>query len=119
MWDFADAWVFAAIAVYDRTCSLVELIGSADWINHSVPLEGEVESALGKLTASDLVRVFEGWTFELTDEGASLWSGGVRDLQSQLQVVVDRLSVIEPGRATVKLPRGVMDQALEDYRRDS
>ncbi|KQW46025.1 hypothetical protein ASC77_19170 [Nocardioides sp. Root1257] len=116
-WEFTDAWVFAAIAVYDRPCSLVELIGAADWINHAVLLETEVESALGKLTAADLVRVYEGWTFELTDDGSSLWSGGVRDLQSQLQVVLDRLELVEPGGARVPLPAGVMDRALEDYRR--
>lgn len=115
-WDFADAWVFAAIAVYDRPCSLVELIGAADWINHAVLLASEVEGALGKLTSSDLVRVYEGWSFELTDDGSSLWSGGVRDLQSQLQVVLDRLALVEPGRARVTLPPGVMERALEEYR---
>jgi hypothetical protein len=117
-WEFGDAWVFAAIAVYDRRCTLLELIGSADWINHAVLLETEVESALGKLAASDLVRVYEDWTFELTDEGSSLWAGGVRDLQSQLQQVADRLSLIEPVSTKVKLSRGVMDQALADYRRE-
>lgn len=115
-WEFADAWVFAAIAVYDRPCSLVEVIGAADWMNHAVLLEDEVESALGKLTGSGLVRVYEGWTFELTDDGSSVWSGGVRDLQAHLGQIEERLAVIEPGRATVQLPRGVMDQALADYR---
>jgi len=116
-WEFTDAWVFAAIAVYDRPCSLVELIGSADWINHAVLLQDELESALGKLAASELVRVYEDWTFEVTDDGASLWSGGVRDLQSQLQVVLDRLALIEPVRTTVRVPGGVMAAALEEYRR--
>lgn len=116
MWEFADAWVFASIAVYDRPCSLVEVIGAADWMNHSVLLEAEVESALGKLTGAGLVRVYESWTFELTDEGASLWSGGVRDLQAHLGQIEERLAVIEPGRAAVTLPRGVMEQALEAYR---
>ncbi|GAA4712194.1 hypothetical protein [Nocardioides conyzicola] len=115
-WEFADAWVFAAIAVYDRPCSLVEVIGAADWINHAVLLEDEVESALGKLTGSDLVRVYEGWTFELTDEGSSMWSGGVRDLQAHLDQIEERLAVIEPGRGSVRLPRGVMDRALAEYR---
>ena len=115
-WDFADAWVFAAIAVYDRPCTLLEVIGAADWINHAVLLEAEVETALGRLAGSGLVRVYETWTFELTDEGASLWSGGVRDLQAHLGQIEDRLAVIEPGRATVRLPRGAMDRALEEYR---
>src|SRR6478752_5929937 len=109
-WVYADAWVLAAIGVYQRPCTLLEVIGAADWVNHAVPLEDEVESALGKLTGAGLVRIYEEWTFELTDEGASLWSEGAGDLQGQL--IEAQLAAFEPGRSTVKLPRGVMDQAL-------
>ncbi|GAA1762474.1 hypothetical protein GCM10009795_006280 [Nocardioides hankookensis] len=115
-WEPADAWVFAAIAVYDRRCTLLELIASADWINHAVLLEAEVEGALGRLAGADLVRVYEDWTFELTDEGSSVWGGGVRDLQSQLHRIEERLAAVEPGRVAVRLPRGAMERALEDYR---
>ena len=115
-WAFADTWLLAAIGVYQRPCTLVEVIGAADWINHAVLLEDEVESALGKLTGAGLVRIYEGWTFELTDEGASLWSEGVRDLQGQLELIEAQLSAFEPGTRPVKLPRGVMAQALEEYR---
>lgn len=115
-WAFADTWVLAAIGVYQRPCTLVEVLGAADWINHAVLLEDEVESALGKLAGAGLVRVYDAWTFELTDEGASLWSEGAGDLQGQLELIDAQLSAFEPGTATVKLPRGAMDQALEEYR---
>lgn len=118
-WVFADTWVLAAIGVYQRPCTLLEVIGAADWINHAVPLEDEVESALGKLTGAGLVRIYEEWTFELTDEGASLWSEGAGDLQGQLQLIEAQLSEFEPGRGLVKLPRGVMEQALADHRSGS
>ena len=111
--------MLAAIGVYQRPCTLVEMIGAADWVNHAVLLEDEVESALGKLTGAGLVRIYEEWTFELTDEGASLWSEGARDLQSQLEPIEAQLSAFEPGRGSVKLPRGVMEQALSDYRSGS
>ena len=118
-WVFADTWMLAAIGVYQRPCTLLEVLGAADWINHAVLLEDEVESALGKLTGAGLVRIYEEWTFELTDEGASLWSEGARDLQGQLELIDAQLSSFEPGRSTVKLPRGVMDEALEEYRSGS
>ena len=118
-WVFADTWMLAAIGVYQRPCTLLEVIGAADWINHAVLLEDEVESALGKLTGAGLVRIYEEWTFELTDEGASLWSEGARDLQGQLELIDTQLSSFEPGTAAVKLPRGVMDRALEEYRSGS
>jgi hypothetical protein len=118
-WDFADTWVLAAIGVYQRPCTLLEVIGAADWVNHAVLLADEVESALGKLTGAGLVRIYEEWTFELTDEGASLWSEGAGDLQGQLQLIEAQLSTFEPGRGSVKLPRGVMEQALADYRSGS
>jgi len=118
-WVFADTWMLAAIGVYQRPCTLPEVIGAADWINHAVLLEDEVESALGKLTGAGLVRIYEEWTFELTDEGASLWSEGARDLQGQLELIDAQLSSFKPGTAAVKLPRGVMDRALEEYRSGS
>ena len=115
-WVFADTWVLAAIGVYQRPCTLLEVIGAADWINHAVLLEVEVESALGKLAGAGLVRVYEEWTFDLTDEGASLWSEGAGDLQGQLELIDAQLSAFEPGRGSVKLPRGAMEQALQEYR---
>jgi len=116
-WEFADAWVLAAIGVYQRPCTLVEVIGAADWVNHGVPLEAEVESALGKLTGAGLVRIYEEWTFELTDEGASLFAEGASDLRAHLGLIEAQLSTFEPGRAPVRLPRGAMDQAMAEYRR--
>ena len=107
-WVFADTWVLAAIGVYQRPCTLLEVIGAADWINHAVLLEDEVESALGKLAGAGLVRVYEEWTFDLTDEGASLWSEGAGDLQGRLEVIDAQLSAFEPGTSLVKLPRGSM-----------
>ena len=118
-WVYADAWVLAAIGVYQRPCTLLEVIGAADRINDAVPLQDEVESALGKLTGAGLLRIYEEWTFELTDEGASLWSEGARELQSQLEPIEAQLSAFEPGRGSVKLPRGVMERALAGYRSGS
>jgi hypothetical protein len=116
-WVFADTWVLAAIGVYQRPCTLPEVIGAADWVNHAVLLEGELEAALGKLAGAGLVRVYEEWTFELTDEGASLWSVGAPDLQGRLELIHAQLSAFEPGHARVRLPGGVMEQALADHRR--
>lgn len=116
-WVFADTWVLAAIGVYGRPCSLTEVIAAADWINQAILLDDEVEAALGKLTGAGLIRVFEEWIFELTDEGTSLWSWEGRDMRSQLDLMESQLSEIEPGTGTVKLPDGAMDHALKEYRR--
>ncbi len=118
-WEYADAWVLAAIGVYQRPCTLLEVIGAAEWVNHAVPLEEEIASALGKLTGAGLVRIYEEWTFELTDEGASVWAEGAGDLQGQLQLIEAQLSAFEPGRGLVKLPRGAMEQALAEHRSGS
>lgn len=118
-WVVADAWVLAAVAVYGRPCSLVELIGAADVIKHAILREDEVEAALGKFTGAGLLRVYEGWTFELTDDGTSLWSGGERDLARHLPTMLEQLSDFEPGKSPVTLPRGDMDQAVQAYLRVS
>ena len=112
-WTFADAWVLAAIGIYGRPCTLVELIAAGEAINHAVLLEAEVEAALGKLAGSGLVRVYEEWTFELTDDGTSLWSGDGRDLQGHLRRVEEQLAAIEPVTTVLNFPEGVFDQALQ------
>ncbi|MET3961009.1 hypothetical protein ABIE44_000943 [Marmoricola sp. OAE513] len=114
-WDFADAWVFASIAGHHRPCTLTELIGAADWMNHAILLEAELEGALGKLAGAGLVRVFEDWTFELTDDGISLWTSGTRDMAKQLELVQTQLADLEPVHVEVRLPRGVFARAVIEY----
>lgn len=114
-WAFTDAWVLAAIGVYERPCTLAELIAAGKAINHAVLGEAEVEAALGKLAGSGLIRVYEEWTFELTDDGTSLWSIEGRDLQEQLRFVEEQLAAIEPVTAMLTLPEGLFDQAQQAY----
>lgn len=115
-WDFADAWVLAAIGGYRRPCTLADLVAAADRINHAILLETELEDALGKLAGAGLVRVFEDWTFEVTDDGATVTSSETRDLQEHLRVLAARLADFEPGTTRVKLARGLMAAAVEEYR---
>ncbi|RZI84999.1 MAG: hypothetical protein EOO67_16265 [Microbacterium sp.] len=115
-WEFVDVWVFAAIGGYGRPCTLVEMISSADMINHAILLEDELTSALGKLAGAGLLRVFEDWTFELTDDGTTVWTSEVRDLTAHLKTVQARFDDFEPGTTVVKLPRGLMAAAVEEYR---
>jgi hypothetical protein len=114
-WVFADTWVFAAIAVNGRRCSLTEVVGAADMINHAIVLDSEVERALGRLAGAGFIRVFDDWTFEVTDAGAALWSDGGRDLRAQLDSIEAHLSSVEPGRTTVRLPQGNLDAAIKAY----
>ena len=117
-WAFADVWLLAAIGVYGRPCSLTEVIASADWINHAILLESEVETALGRLVGAGLVRVLDEWRLELTDEGTELWSGGAGgDLHKHLDSVASQLAAFEPGATRVALPAGSMRRAIDDYQR--
>jgi hypothetical protein len=114
-WVFSDTWVLAAIGVYQRRCTLLELIAAGDWMNHAILTTQELDSALGKLVGSGLARVFDDWTFELTDEGTSLFSGEVRSIQKHLDLIEGGLAtrVLEP--APVRLPAGMTDRAVADY----
>ena len=115
-WVFADTWVLAAIGVYQRRCSLLEVVAAGDWMNHAVLEQQEVDEALTKLVGAGLVRIFDDWTFELTDDGASLFSADVRSIQTQLEIIGTALAGLEPVRAKVTVPKAVMAQALDDYR---
>jgi len=114
-WSFADAWVLAAIGVYQRPCSLLEVIAAGDWMNHAVLEQDELDDALSKLVAAGLVRIFDDWSFELTDDGATMFSADVRSIQKQLEIIESSLADLEPVRVKVAVPKDVMDQALADY----
>jgi hypothetical protein len=38
-WVFADAWELTAVAISHRPCSLTEMVGTADGINHAILLD--------------------------------------------------------------------------------
>ncbi len=114
-WVFADTWVLASIGVYQRRCTLVELIAAGDWMNHAVLAAAELDPALGKLVGSGLVRVFDDWTFELTDEGTTLFSGEVRSIERQLDLIEGELATRVPEHAPVRLPEGMAVRAVADY----
>jgi hypothetical protein len=116
-WVFADTWVLASIGVYQRRCSLVELIAAGDWMNHAVLEADELDEALGKLVGCGLVRVFDDWTFELTDEGTSLFSAENRSIQTQLDLIEKELATRTAERAPVSLPQGALVKAVTDYQR--
>lgn len=116
-WVFADTWVLASIGVYQRRCSLVELVAAGDWMNHAVLEAAELDHALGKLVGSGLVRVFDDWTFELTDEGTSLFAAENRSIQTQLDLIEAELATRPPDRADVRLPQGALAEAVAAYQR--
>lgn len=116
-WVFSDTWVLASIGVYQRRCTLVELVAAGDWMNHAILEPEEVDAALGKLVGSGLVRVFDDWTFELTDEGTGLFSAESRSIQTQLDLIETELATRTPAAAAVHLPQNAVAKAVADYQR--
>ena len=117
-WEPADTWVLASIGVYQRPCTLTELVAAGDWMNHAILTEDELDRALPRLVGSGLVRIYEDWTFELTDEGATMFSAETRSIERQLDVIEEGLTSRPPERAAVRLPPGAVARAVADYRRD-
>jgi hypothetical protein len=115
-WQIGDARVLAAIGVYQRQCSLAELLAAAERIADTLPSGDEIGEALGRLAGAGLARVFEDWTFDLTDEGSSLFLSGPHTSKAGLVALLGELEAFEPGRARVALPRGAMDRAVAEYR---
>ncbi|HEX8081399.1 MAG TPA: hypothetical protein VF557_14405, partial [Jatrophihabitans sp.] len=55
-WQFADAWVFTAVAISgDSGCDLTDLVAAADGINHAILTADEVSQGVGRLEASGLM----------------------------------------------------------------
>ena len=115
-WVFADAWVLTAIAVSTRPCSLTELVGVADGLNHALLLDGEVDGALGKLLGSGLVHVTADLGFDLTPQGAAVVERRHGNLFSQVDSVLSLLGSVPSGAKKFALPPGAMQEAVDAYR---
>ena len=114
-WVFADAWVLTAIAVSTRPCSLTELVAAGDMLNHALLLDAEVDSALGKLLGSGLLKVTTDLDFELTPEGAALVERRRGGLFSQVESVLSLLGAVPASHQKFALPPGAMQRAVDAY----
>lgn len=86
-WAFTDAWLLTAIGQFGRRgCSLTELIGAADALNHDVAPGPVVSGSLGCLIASDLVSA-DGQRFRVTKTGRAIYkrrAGGMFQLSTSV-----------------------------------
>jgi hypothetical protein len=92
-WTWPDAWVLAATSDLAEGCTLSELMGAADAINHAVPTRDELASALGALIAAGLIEVKDG-RFRTTDAGRAIkkhWRGGLFGWSESLLPQLERL----------------------------
>ncbi|MGQ0467803.1 MAG: hypothetical protein ACT4QG_21100 [Sporichthyaceae bacterium] len=108
-WDAADAWVFASIGSADGRLPLAELVQAAERGNPFAL--AELEWTLGKLAGSGLLRIYEDWTLELTDEAASLLEDSGPGSPEYLAIVAERLAFVGPTPCKVKVPKGLLDAA--------
>ena len=66
------AWIFLAIWFWDKSpVTRLEISHSANAINHAVPLESELDLAIGFLTARSLIEQ-DGDLYSLTETGKQL-----------------------------------------------
>ncbi len=72
-WERSDAWILLAVLMGTEPCSLEQLIGAADYINHAIPTLEEIHGALNRGVAGKLVRVRRS-EFEVTDAGRQLFA---------------------------------------------
>src|SRR5438045_4909453 len=61
----SDAWILTSMAFYQRRTgtSLRDLIATADYINHSIPNDDEIEGAINRLASAGLVTVEEDYFY--------------------------------------------------------
>ena len=98
--DRTIAWIFYAICFWDKSpVTRLEIMRSADALDHLQPLESELDLALGFLTARGLVEK-AGDSFAITEPGhgihqqASENTGNVYDVMKNLETYFRSLSAV-------------------------
>ena len=93
----SDAWIFLSINNIEGGTSLEDLIAKADWINHAIPSEEEVEGAVNRLSKAGLVR-FQNAKFIFSDSGKELYEyvyskkGSMLTLWDKLEKLLNKSS---------------------------
>jgi hypothetical protein len=64
----SDAWIFISLNPSETGTTLESLIATADWINHAILTQAEIEGAVNRLTQAGLLHV-EADKFLLTERG--------------------------------------------------
>ena len=65
----AYSWIF--LTVTEQPTSLQDIVGVADFINHAIPTQNELQVSLGWLQAQGLIKKEEG-NYLLTEAGVTL-----------------------------------------------
>jgi hypothetical protein len=99
------------------SASLDVLIGTADWINHAIPLDDELRGGLNRLIAAGLISESED-RFRLTEAGEALHAkaqkrAGLRKEFDRLKIEFDAMAV--PAEATWTPPERALDEARAAY----
>ena len=97
----ADAWIFVSMAFYqgEAGTSLRDLIATADYINHAIPSDEEIEGAINRLACAGLVTVQDDY-FHLTPAGRVL----LRDPHNQRASLLQMWELVEKDLEEMEFP---------------
>ncbi len=120
--EHTDAWIFISMAFYqgETGTSLRDLIATADYINHAIPSEEEIEGAIDRLGCAGLLSVQDD-RFHLTPAGRALLREPHNQRASLLQMwelVAKDLETLEFPEVEVpvfKLKRGQLKAVYKSY----
>lgn len=119
-WTLSDAWVFAAIAYVADAGSageqtLSDVISYAELINHAIPAEDEFVQAIGRLTATGIVRVSaDGSRYLPTPSGMELRRLWRHNLSGWDVLLLGLRKLGAPPDARWSLPDGAFTQAVKE-----
>jgi hypothetical protein len=116
-WTSTDAWLLTATGQFGRRgCSLSELIGAADALNHDIPTETQAATSLGRLMASDLVEVHRS-RYRVTSSGRANYNqrhGGTFELSGS---VLAALGSVHCHEGKAEFVPGEFNAAYGEYAR--
>jgi len=116
-WSFTDAWLLTAAAGFGRRgCSLSDLLGAADAINHDVPRADQASISLGRLSASGLLTVADG-RFCATLQARDLYKRRARPMFEQSASMLELLREVELIEDEWRFEPAEFDDAFETYRK--
>ena len=113
-WTFCEAWLLTAIGRFGgRGCSLSEMIGAADALNHDVPIEAQAATSLGRLVASGLVEAHHA-RYRVTSAGGAFYERRRGGLFQHVGSILDILRSVPCLDGKVEFAAGEFQAAYED-----
>ena len=116
----SDAWIFISLNPTETGATLESILAAADWINHAIPTQAEIEGAVNRFMQADLLHM-KADKFFLTERGLGLYraimdkKGAILKHWKKMEKLLNETDLPVLAAEEFHLPSSQLEDAYQRY----